>query len=105
MRRIVNGAGGEDLPRFSEGGDRIIFRRVGEFAAGAGEEDVAGWYSVRLDGSDERRLTLGLPPVPHYSPDGRVIAIVTASHDLYTMRSDGTDVRRWPGFAGESLTW
>lgn len=104
LRRIVNGAGSEDLPRFSDAGDRIIFRRASKFAAGDADE-LAGWYSVRPDGSDERRLTVGLPPVPHYSPDGRFIAVVNAFHDLYTMRSDGTDVRRWPGFAGESPTW
>lgn len=48
LGRIVNGSGGEDLPRFSEGGDRIIFRRLDQFAAGAGEGESGTLVAIAI---------------------------------------------------------
>lgn len=98
LRRVVNGSGDEMHPRFTQDGSRVVFLRLGTGPGGlVGEGDDSGWYSVELDGSDERRLTVGLPPMPEYSPDGRLLAFVTNWNELYTMRADGTDIRRWPG--------
>lgn len=98
LRRIVNGPGREHYPRFSQDGARVIFEKEGAGPGGlVGEADDTGWYSVALDGSDERRLTVGLPPMPEYSPDGNYLAFVTRWQELYTMRADGSDIRRWPG--------
>ena len=106
LRRIVNGTGDELEPRFNEDGSRIEFLRVGTGPGGLmGEGDDSGWWSVRPDGTDERQLTLGFPPRPQYSPDGRFIALVTLYHDLFTMRADGTDVRHWARFPGKKVAW
>lgn len=100
VRRIVNGSGRDTFPRFSQDGSRVIYLAEGNGPGGlVGEADDSGWYSIALDGSDVRRLTFGLPPMPEYSPDGRYLAMVTRWDELYTMRADGTDIRRWPGTA------
>lgn len=106
LRRLVGGPGREGDPRFSSDGSRVTFFREGA-AGGAlpGLGDDTGWYSVAVDGSDERRLTVGAAPVPVYSPDGRFIAIGTAYDELFTMRADGTDVRYWPEGSNYRFSW
>ncbi len=98
VRRIVNGSGQDMKPRFSQDGTRVIYLAEGNGPGGLiGEADDSGWYSIALDGSDVRRLTFGLAPMPEYSPDGRYLAMITNWDEVYTMRADGTEIRRWPG--------
>jgi TolB protein len=95
----------ENFPSWSPKGDRIAFTsdRDGDFEI----------YSMRIDGTDVKRLTNTPGNDAHsaWSPDGLWIAFTsergnfkdeTALHpfqsqtygDLYVMRADGTDVRR-----------
>ena len=58
-------------------------------------------YQVRTDGSTrKRRLSTSTEPesAPARAPNGRWIAFVR-SHDLYVMRTDGSDARRLAGGA------
>lgn len=108
VRRIVNGSGRDMYPRFSQDGSQVIYLAEGNGPGGlVGEADDSGWYSIALDGSDVRRLTFGLPPMPEYSPDGRYLAMVTRWDEVYTMRADGTDIRRWPGtsYYNSQVAW
>ena len=62
------------IPAWSPGGDRIAFYR---FMPGGGSNEQADLFTVRRDGTGERRLTSTMwreegPPV--WSPDGRWLA-------------------------------
>lgn len=46
--------------------------------------------------------------MPEYSPDGRYLAMITRWDEVYTMRADGTEIRRWPGDSNHhasQVTW
>lgn len=83
LRRILNGAGGEDLPPFSEDGERIIFLRLGQIEIGAGNDELAGLVLGPPDGRYERRLSVGLAPLPDYSADGGFIACDRRPRDRF----------------------
>ena len=70
-------------PRWSPAGDWIAFHDQ--------EPHQAYISRVRPDGTGAERLTEGWRPI--WSPDGRRIAF-ERSPDAYTMRADGTGIRR-----------
>jgi Tol biopolymer transport system component len=84
-------------PSWSPDGDEIAFVRS-RFGSGTADlpPDV---YVMRSDGTDVRRLTLGLWAMdPAWSPDGDLIAHTRASRRcgraVWVMRPDGDDARR-----------
>lgn len=79
------------LPKFSPDGTRIAFAssRDGNFEI----------YTMRVDGSDLRRLTShpGSDNAPTWSPDGRQIAFTSdrsGTNSIYLMSADGGPVTR-----------
>jgi Tol biopolymer transport system component len=111
LRRVAAGPGNEIAPHFSADGRRVEFYRAGAVGGAApGTGSDSGIYSVALDGSDERRHTIGFVPRPSYSPDGAWVAF---GYDgvLHTMRADGSERRAFAGweFFGEgadhSVAW
>ena len=76
---------------------QIAFMRAASFDGPDIESDI---YTIRVDGSDERRLTdtPGLDGFPSWSPDGERIAFASdresGNWDLYTMSADGSQQRR-----------
>jgi TolB protein len=78
-------------PEWSPDGRRILF-----ISGRDGNDEL---YSMRADGSDQRRLTTsrGAEAGQSWSPDGRWIEFTRRRHgqlDLFVMRRDGTDLRR-----------
>jgi Tol biopolymer transport system component len=95
LRRVVASPIEDTDPSFSADGARLEFRRYryggfNEFYGGFASPDE-GWYSVALDGSDERRLTVGFPQRVEYSPDGAWAAYNDGR--VWVMRADGSDPR------------
>ena len=96
-RALTSGAEANDMwPAWSPDGTRIAFQ--GD--RGGGLSDI---YVINLDGTGLRQLTFDpLPGVtaevhPAWSPDGSRIAFasnVGGHYDLYTIRPDGTDLKR-----------
>ena len=78
-------------PAWSPDGDRIAFSRM--------EGSQFDIYTIKPDGSDERRLTFGpgTKEHPRWSPDGRFLVYSSdqgGSNAIYIMRADGTGNRR-----------
>jgi TolB protein len=90
-RRITNDDDYADAAAWSPKGDKIAYatRRDGKFDIAV--IDVATGAATRLthaEGNNEN---------PRWSPDGRHLVFASSrsgSYDLYTMRADGSDVRR-----------
>ena len=81
-------------------GDRIAFSRL--------EGRTFDIYSVRPDGSDERRLTFGSgnKEHPRWSPDGRFLVYSSdesGKKAIYIMRADGSGQRRISTLGGNCL--
>jgi len=93
--------GFESQPAYTPDGRRIVFSR---FDPEANEE--ASW-SMRLDGTDRRRITAGPGGAtdPNPSPDGRAFSFVGVRDNvefdqgLFTARLDGTRVRQLTPFS------
>ena len=92
VQLTTKGATYSDLmPRFSPDGKSIVFvsRR----------DDDLEIYCMRLDGSEQTRLTKspGIDCHPGYSPDGKRIAFTSnrdGKYEIYVMNGDGSNVRR-----------
>lgn len=83
-RWLTHGAARDTNGTWSPDGRTILFqRRLGE-----GPSSI---WTIRPDGTAERRLGLGSDP--SFSPSGRRIAFARDG-DVYSMRRDGTDMRR-----------
>jgi TolB protein len=83
-------------PTFSPDGRRVLFTRYA--GAGAGQTDL---WTVRLDGTGLRELThtRASEENPAWSPTGRII-VFAKNGGLFTMRPDGSRVRRLTRFGG-----
>jgi Galactose oxidase, central domain/Kelch motif/WD40-like Beta Propeller Repeat len=106
------GSDGSATPRWSPDGTQIVYFRFGE-------KDGGGPVPPRLDGiwlvdADGNGLHQLSPPTlaaaqPDWSPDGARIlfeSIDGEQQDIYTIRPDGTDVRRLTtDGASASATW
>lgn len=88
-RQVSQGPGTDLSGSFSPHGDKIVFHR---FRAG----DVVGLFSVRFDGSRQRRLPGSGPSTyfPAFTADSRTIAY---GPGVYTMRLDGTHSKQLSG--------
>lgn len=94
-------------PRWSPGAQRLVF-------ASRNQDETSGQYdlySVRLDGTGLKRLTVGGGEAPDWSSRGR-IAFARADpggdprrSNIYTTRSDGQDVRRLTYRGGLLPSW
>jgi dipeptidyl aminopeptidase/acylaminoacyl peptidase len=92
-RPLVTTAGSSAMPSWSPDGARILFhsrRKDDKQRAGA----TRNLYSVRADGTDERRLTKGNKDEYHavLSPDGKKILYVSevnGSRDIWLADADG----------------
>ncbi len=91
---------------WSPDGTEIVFN------SGGGQPGQRLWL-MNADGSDLRKITAIWGEYPEWSPDGRSIAFMSnrcgcngptgAESDIYTIRRDGTELRRltsWPGEEG-----
>ncbi|HEX6702230.1 MAG TPA: hypothetical protein VF101_15995 [Gaiellaceae bacterium] len=83
-RWLTRGAARDTDASWSPDGRTIVFQR----RLGGGTSSI---WTVRTDGTAERRLGPGTDP--SFSPSGRRIAFARDG-DVYSMRSDGSDVRR-----------
>ena len=90
----------DEEPAWSADGERIVFQR--DFDPVQGEIDY-DLFTIKADGSRETSLTNSrgvLEVEPNWSPDGQRIAFGDRDRDLdgndeiYTMRPDGSGVRR-----------
>jgi dipeptidyl aminopeptidase/acylaminoacyl peptidase len=107
MRRVAGGPGNEDSVRFTPDGRRLEFYRGTNPFVPDGPE--AGLYSVSLDGTGERRLTLGDGvAVATPSPDGRHLAFLRSNGTVWTVDASGANLRSWTPPGGSSdgpLRW
>jgi TolB protein len=90
-RRITTSEDYADAAAWSPKGDKLVYAARNDGRFNIAVIDVATGVSLRLthgEGNNEN---------PRWSPDGRHIVFASSragSYDLYTMRSDGTEVRR-----------
>ena len=88
---LTKGLPNSGFPTWSPDGKKIIYR-----VWGAGEY---GLRVLNLDDGSIKTLTTELDNFPAYSPSGDLITFThrdakTLDYDIFTMRPDGTDVRR-----------
>jgi len=88
---LTKGLPNSGFPTWSPDGKKIIYR-----VWGAGEY---GLRVLNLDDNSTKTLTTDLDNFPAYSPSGELITFTrrdakTLDYDIYTMRPDGTDVKR-----------
>lgn len=103
----------DNFPQLSPDGLRVVFVRRGNFVLVDEEKNIAdheysvmeGIYTIKTDGTDERRVTTTQPRVseefPTWSPDGSRIVFVRRSYgeyprqaELLSVDSDGSNLRR-----------
>lgn len=94
LRRLTRNRLGDEGLAWSPSGDRlaVVRRRAGRL------DVVAAVFVVDADGGPLRRVTPWGPVLayakPAWSPEGGKIAFVGRNDDLYSIRSDGRDIRR-----------
>jgi hypothetical protein len=94
------GPDGGAAPSWSPDGQQIVFFRFGEKASGGPVPPrLSAVWLIGADGKDLRQLSPSSLPAtdPEWSPDGARVLFVSPDgerQDLYTIRPDGTDVRR-----------
>jgi Tol biopolymer transport system component len=95
LRPLTTGPGNAGFPSWSPDGTRVVYRFWTDRAGGLRVVDVA-------DGAT-RTLTTGYDNFPVWSPKGDRIAfsrLAGGDFDIYTMKPDGSDVRRLTTAAG-----
>ncbi|MEE8422722.1 MAG: protein kinase [Dehalococcoidia bacterium] len=108
IQRLTDNPGKDGDPSWSPDGSKIVFEtdRHGE---------LFEIYTMNADGSGLQRLTISdtsenqyVNVEPVWSPDGSLIAF-TSTRDgnafIYTMNSDGSDVRRLANIPGQGPDW
>ncbi|NDF01664.1 MAG: peptidase M28, partial [Verrucomicrobia bacterium] len=90
-RRLTSTPGYDGGPFFSPDGQRIIWRRFTE------KGDTADVHTMKLDGSDVRRLTdfSAMSWAPYYHPTGRYVIFTSnklgfANFELFIVDAEGT---------------
>lgn len=86
LRRITSYPGGESNLEMTPSGERLVFRATG----GAG--GTTGAYSVKWDGSDEKRLSTG-GVVQQVSMDGSKVVLISAGRASTVAPTGGSDER------------
>jgi TolB protein len=121
LRRIGSGSVDRSYPAISPDRTRIAFiRAFGHLRPNRSPVHVA-IYTIRLDGSGERRVTLPKPKTaedvdPQWSPDGRRIVFVRMNgtarphhgQAIFVVNADGTGLHRvtpWKLRAGDGPDW
>lgn len=111
LERVSPGGLAARAPTFTADGKRIVFVALhGTLSDGRDvrQTDYAAW-STKLDGSDLVRLTMGdvLPAAEglSFSPDGRYVALTLFDGGLYTMRPDGSELKRRTNHFGFHPAW
>ena len=91
LQQLTDDSSYERDPSWSANGRRLAY------IDGNGEN--RGVFTMRADGSHQRRLTRGSHSDPHFSPSGRRIVYVQGSYveaeTIFTIRADGTGQRRF----------
>ncbi|MXY18122.1 MAG: hypothetical protein F4Y57_14320, partial [Acidobacteria bacterium] len=88
-RVLTTGEGNAGFPSFSPAGDEVVYRYWSDTAGGL--------RIVSLKDGKVRTLTTGYDNFPVWSPRGDRIVfsrLADDEFDIYTMRPDGSDVRR-----------
>jgi Tol biopolymer transport system component len=87
LKQLTTGAHPATAPAFSPDGKRLAFSRGGD-----------GIFTIRVDGTDARRLTTGArDSYPTWSPDGREVAFVRpvgTQWRLYVVPSNGAAAKQ-----------
>jgi TolB protein len=110
LRRLTSGSDSESSPSWSPNGRLIAFDRADREDPEL-DRSLYDIFVVRPNGSGLRRLTHGEPysTDPTWSPDGRSIAFTRGRNEgrqyLYTMRADGTHLRRLSDVATINPAW
>lgn len=93
IQELTSGTPNAGFPSWSATGDEIVFRSWG---AGA-----MGLRILNIKDRSVRVLTNGSDNLPYWSPDGSRILFTRKqdeNFDIYTIKPDGTDVRRMTDF-------
>ncbi|MGN6664630.1 MAG: TolB family protein [Solirubrobacterales bacterium] len=106
LHRLTSGPADDGSPAFSPTGRLVAFDRAVAGVSGGRR----GVYVMRPNGNSQRDLTPNLPHQmvafnPAFSPDGRRLAFChgeSGTYDLFTMRPDGSRLRRITDLAGHS---
>jgi TolB protein len=89
FRKITSGANNNGFAAYSPDGKRIVYRTMGP--------DGDGLRIMNLQDRSVTTLTMGYDNFPAWSPRGDLIAFVrkvNGDFDIFTVRTDGKDVRQ-----------
>jgi Tol biopolymer transport system component len=121
LRRIGSGGVDRSYPAISPDRTRIAFIRTFGHLRPNRPPDHVAIYTIGIDGSGERRVTLSKPKTaedvdPQWSPDGRRIVFVRMNgtarprhgQAIFVVNADGTGLHRvtpWKLRAGDGPDW
>ena len=93
LLRLTHGP--DFVPQYAPDGSSIVFQRSAP--EGARDPDASALFTVRVDGSDLRRITPWGTTMSagSWSPDGRIV-FAGGQGSLWTVRSDGSELEGIP---------